>query len=58
MTEIRRQTVEELHPADYTDLAEATAKHHPTATCKCGRPMYRQSATCRVCYYEQRRHVR
>jgi len=58
MEAIRKQTVEELHPADYSSLPEATSKHHPTRTCSCGRPMYRQSMTCRVCYYEQRRHVR
>jgi hypothetical protein len=37
------------------DLPLAERKHHATRTCGCGRPMFRQSLTCRVCYYERRR---
>jgi hypothetical protein len=32
----------------------ASSRHHATATCRCGRPMWRQSKTCRRCYYERR----
>ena len=37
------------------DVPLAEPKHHPTRTCSCGRPMYRQSVSCRVCYHERNR---
>ena len=36
----------------------ATAKHHPTATCRCGRPMWPQSRRCRLCHDEMIRQER
>lgn len=51
----RRRLAADIVDTVQEDIPLADPKHHPTRTCGCGRPMYRQSLTCRVCYYERRR---